>query len=852
MSDLDAFFGVTPKAPSGGQYASLIADAETRHGIPPGLLHAVITVGERSGERAVSPKGAMGLAQLMPGTAREVGVKDPMDPAQSIEGGAKYLSQQLAKHNGDPRLAVAAYNAGPGAVAKYKGVPPFRETQDYVARVVGPGGYQMQDDVDAFFGTAPQVKAAAAQGSSAQFLQGVGAAPGQAAPQDQQSASQKFLSDIGETKASKPGKVIVGPEVNALPINAETGVGLPAAQARAFRQLAAGGGIDINAQVGTAKLPYVQVKPGVVPSGPGVYYVDLEGKLQQTHGEPVGKAEALGAGFVQGARDVNASINNLAGFVDERVPVSKGLNQLLGFDAEKSKAQDYVNREGFESRYQDQAYGTGGRIAGQVAASAPIMLAGGEVAAPLLRGSGAVGEFVAGRAGGNLLTQTASRATQGAIQGAEGAALTSGQSDRPLAEQVGTGALVGGVAGPVVPAVLGAAGNVVNKVTQSPVATEVADLARVAMDKWKIPLRSSQIAGTADRAAAITDSNLIGATGSGYGRSATEQGRRFTQAVSNTIGEDTDKITPEVMAAAKRRIGGTMNDIAAKTTIKVDDQMLNELAAVGSQAREIGLESGQIKGLDAQIEKILDYAASHDGNITGEAYQTIVGHKSSLQRMQSNGQGAVRDLANDIREAIDGGLERSAPRDVRDALTRARYEYKNLKTIEDLAEKAGPDGQISPAQLLGRVRAKFDNFAYGGGGDLGELARIGQTFLKEPPQSGTAPRLMEMIKRNALGGGLLAGAGGAQLLNQPEIAGKMLLAGGVAQGLRLGNNAFQGALNNNAPLTNRLLSSQTGAVASPLARLLSSPQAKIAGQTLDTLSLPVAAIGGNRLAQPSR
>lgn len=846
MSEIDEFFGVTPKASKGGDYASLIADAESRHGIPKGLLNAVITVGERSGVKAVSPKGAMGLAQLMPGTAREVGVSDPMDPAQSIEGGAKYLSKQLAGHGGDARLAVAAYNAGPGAVAKHKGVPPFRETQDYVARVFGPGGYQMNDDVDAFFGAAPAAQVAqaahAGQGASAGFLQAVGVPPSQSGATAQQSASQKFLSDVGAVKK----------EANALPVNAATGQGLPAAQAKTFRQLAAGGGIDINAQVGTQKLPYVQVKPGVTPSGPGVFYVDLEGKLQQTPGDPVGKAEAFGAGFVQGARDVNASVNNLAAVVDERVPLSKDVNALLGFDAEKVQAQDFANREGFESRFQDSGLGTGGRITGQVAASAPIMLAGGEVAAPLVRGSGAVGQFLAGRAGGNLLTQGASRAAQGAIQGAEGAALTSGQSDRPLGEQVATGAAIGGIAGPVVPAVTGAIGRGVNNLTTSPVATEVADLARLAMDKWNIPLRSGQIKGTADRAAGIADSNLIGATGSGYGRSAAEQGRRFTRAVSTTIGEDTDAITPEVMAAAKKRIGSTMNDIAAKTEIVVDDAMLNDLAAVGSQAREIGLESGQIKGLDAQIEKILDYAADHDGKITGEAYQTIVGHKSSLQRMQTNGQGALRDLASDIRDALDGGLERSAPQDVREALTRARYEYKNLKTIEDLVESAGPDGQISPVKLLGRVRAKFENFAYGGGGDLGELARIGQTFMKEPPNSGTAARTMEMIKRNALGGGLLAGAGGAQLLNQPEIAAKMLLAGGIAGAARVTNNAIQGVLGNNPGLTNRLLSSQTGAVQSPLARLLGTPQAQIAGQALDTLALPNVAIGGNRLAQPSR
>ena len=89
-------------------------------------------------------------------------------------------------------------------------------------------------------------------------------------------------------------------------------------------------------------------------------------------------------------------------------------------------------------------------------------------------------------------------------------------------------------------------------------------------------------------------------------------------------------------------------------------------------------------------------------------------------------------------------------------------------------------------------------------------------------------------------------------LNQPEIAAKMVALGALAEGTRLGNNALQGMLRNNPPLTNRLLSSQTGAVQSPLARLLATPQAQIAGQALDTLALPAVTIGGNRLAQPSR
>lgn len=126
-----------PKASQPADYSGLIASAEQKYGIPSGLLNAVITKGEASGAKAVSPKGAIGVGQLMPDTAKAMGVTDPTDPAQNIDGAGKYLSQMLGQFNGDQTKAVAAYNAGPGAVAKHGGVPPFPETQAYVSRVLG-------------------------------------------------------------------------------------------------------------------------------------------------------------------------------------------------------------------------------------------------------------------------------------------------------------------------------------------------------------------------------------------------------------------------------------------------------------------------------------------------------------------------------------------------------------------------------------------------------------------------------------------------------------------------------------------------------------------------------------------
>ena len=125
----------TSTLPAGTPYADEITAAATRNGIDPALLAGLVKQESGFNANAVSPAGARGLTQLMPATAAGLGVTDATDPAQALEGGAKYLKQQLDRFGGDVAKALAAYNAGPGAVQKYGGVPPYAETQNYVQRV---------------------------------------------------------------------------------------------------------------------------------------------------------------------------------------------------------------------------------------------------------------------------------------------------------------------------------------------------------------------------------------------------------------------------------------------------------------------------------------------------------------------------------------------------------------------------------------------------------------------------------------------------------------------------------------------------------------------------------------------
>lgn len=131
----------TPVSPLSGFNArsdnvdALIAFYANKHGVEADLVKALVKAESGFNPRALSPKGAMGLTQLMPDTAKALGIADPLDASQNLDGGVRYLKQQIETF-GDVSLALAAYNAGPAAVRRYGGVPPYAETRGYVERVL--------------------------------------------------------------------------------------------------------------------------------------------------------------------------------------------------------------------------------------------------------------------------------------------------------------------------------------------------------------------------------------------------------------------------------------------------------------------------------------------------------------------------------------------------------------------------------------------------------------------------------------------------------------------------------------------------------------------------------------------
>ena len=409
--------------------------------------------------------------------------------------------------------------------------------------------------------------------------------------------------------------------------------------------------------------------------------------------------------------------------------------------------------------------GPGVRGAGvaPAAAATPNLVQGIVRQSPTLGAVGALGEGVTNATGDPLLGLAATAALPAAVRAGGGA--------------------VSGLVGRVDP--------------------NTATLAQTARNQFGIPVGSGEV--SSNPTVRFLNSVVNKLPGSGGGAHREEMQTNFNRSVANTFGEDEPSITPQVMAHARDRIGNVFEGVAQRTpVIHADPQLATELRQTITNAQAT-MTPGEVEPLIRQVQNIASLVDPHTHTITGEIYQNLTRRGTPLDRAMQSDNPNIRASAREIREALDGAMERSAPAEVIDDLRNARREWRNLRTVEPLVAKA-PTGDISPALLQGRVNTSFKGThgsAYGGGGDLKTLSDIGQRFMKEPPSSGTAERGMLMHLLGGLGAGGSAIMAGelplkAALLGTAGTIGSALLGRGIGAGLR------------SDTLTNRLINRSLG------------------------------------------
>lgn len=323
---------------------------------------------------------------------------------------------------------------------------------------------------------------------------------------------------------------------------------------------------------------------------------------------------------------------------------------------------------------------------------------------------------------------------------------------QPLARMganVATGGLVGGIE------------NAAQRGVSGSVSPETAQLAQLGRDTYDLPIRGGQISG--NRMVRATDSVLKSVPMSGHGALDEEMQSHFNRAVAQTIGEDATKITPQVMSAARNRIGGVLQDVETRNPVNFDQPFINELAGIESNARS-ALTDPEYAVIKRQLDGVMSNV--QPGNqVAGNTYGNLMHKGAPLDAAANSANPNVAGYASQIKDALRGSLQRSLSGDDLAAYQQARTQWKNMRTIEPLTLRADvvggaspATGDIIPAQLRGVVTRSYGNSAFAGPGEipLNDLASIGQRFLKEPPTSQTSERsnVMKWLER----GGALAGA----------------------------------------------------------------------------------------------
>lgn len=802
-------------------YDALFEAAGRKYDLDPNLIRAVALHESSGNPGARSPAGALGLMQIMPDTARGLRI-NPLDPVQAIDGGARYLREGLDK-TGNPEDALRYYHGGPDRsiwgpkTNAYVGLVG-RQYQ----RLAQLGG--TMSDAGPAVPLRPDGDTVVAQALD-RAREGVAARQQQATRSDAPDAFGQRFGDVSGT----------GPAPTADPFAARFGTSAPQQQ-------------QASQRTAPAPSPAQPVTPAPAPPASGLsdrLFTPLQQRADAavaaaTDALPAPLASAAravgqagddaqatlgraGAGFGRGVMDVadtvarggNALTARIYGMLPEGV--QRGLDSAgdaLGMPrlspAQANEAMD-AQRRAWEAANPGFA-SLAGRVVGNAAASAPILN-------PLLGPANAAGALARGAAaGGNPLvaaaTNLGTRAATGAAAGAGGALLTSGANDASVPDQLRTGAGIGaalGTAGSGARALFGALAPQMEPHVAA--LYQRAQQLGINLPGWRVSPN-----GLTQKVGDMADSMPL----SGAGAAMTTARGQFTAAVAHELGENAATLTPAVMQRARTRIGAEFDRVAQNTTVQADQPLMNRLAAIENDAARLTPDEFHV--VRQHLHDVLGAAANGNGAIPGNVYQSLTRQGTPLMNAASSGNPNIARATGAIREALDDALERAAAPEMRAALQQARYQWRVMRTIEPLAEKAQADGAgvLNPALLAGRLRTTDDMLAYTGGGALGELAQIG-TLFRNPPNSGTPGGLLALNTLGqagmSLGTGSLyplaaaaapipVGAGVSRLMRSDAYT-NLLLHGSPAAPGTLGNALIGAATRNAAPaaaqLGNRLL-----------------------------------------------
>ena len=455
--------------------------------------------------------------------------------------------------------------------------------------------------------------------------------------------------------------------------------------------------------------------------------------------------------------------------------VRGGIDRLRAATNSAANGTSYQDELAFRQKAFEQgtvAHPTTALASQLTGAVAPFVVAGGiPVAARALGMAGSLGARTVIGAGSNAL-----------IGGADTAVRTGG--DLP---SITRGAAIGGTLGGAAPIVGRAVAAGANAALR-PAADAVTQRLLGVAQRYGIPIGAAQ---TSTSPFAQKVSQIAGQfPGSGQNAFQANQVSRFTRAVSSTFGEDAENLTPQVMQTARRRIGGEFDTVAQNTNIHADPTLATDLLTVAHEVPHV-LTEQEVRPIHNQINNIITKIQDGNGTIPGETYQALTRKGTPLDLAMHSPNPNIAHYAGQIREALDDALQRSATPEMSQRLSEARRQYKNLMTVAPLVVKGVP-GEVSPLALQSRVNTSFKGRAFSGGGDLGDLADLGQRFFRRPPDSGTPMGMVvadQMMKHgNALGaatlgaitgGGYLAGYEPADILKG---VGGMAAAGLLARG----------------------------------------------------------------------